>query len=447
MKSIDKQISSLAIPAVITNITVPLLGMTDLAIAGHMRNAAYIGAIAIGTMAFNMIYWIFGFLRMGTSGLTAQAFGAHDYQYTRLLLRQSMIVALVIALIAIICQRIIFHSIILIMKPDANVIEAVDTYFSICIWGAPAVMGLYSLTGWFIGMQNTHIPMYVSIVQNIFNLSISITLVLGFGFHIEGIAWGTTIAQWAGLGMALLWLNKSKKVHTAIAGKKNDNKKWIYGISRFFAINRDIFLRTLFLVIVNLFFTSFGARQGTLTLSANTLLFTLFTITSFLLDGLAYAAEALGGKYYGAADGKTFGILTKRLFVIGGIISVIFTIAFALSGNSILHLLTSNQEVINTARPYLPWAIAIPLAGVTAFMLDGLFIGITATRAMLWSTSLSAIIFFVLYWTFSPILHNHALWLAMTTYLAMRGLVELYILRYSPSILKSFKGGSKNYHR
>ena len=444
MNSIDKQILSLAIPAIVSNITVPLMGMTDLAIAGHMGSAAYIGAVSIGTMTFNIIYWIFGFLRMGTSGLTAQALGAHNYPYTRILQRQSMAIALIIALVIIICQRIIFHTTIIIMQPEGVITEAVDYYFSICIWGVPAVMGLYSLTGWFIGMQNTRILMYVSIVQNIINLIVSVTLVMVLQFKIEGIAIGTVTAQWAGLGMALLWLKKARTQHDINAENTMDGRKWHYGLTHFFAVNRDIFLRTLFLVTVNLFFTSFGSRQGTLMLSANTLLFTLFTITSYLLDGLAYAAEALGGKYYGAADSRNFRILTRHLFVIGCAIAALFTVVFTLSGEPLLHLLTSDQEVISTALPYLPWAAAIPVAGVTTFLLDGLFIGLTATRAMLWSTAIAAVAFFALYWAFSPLLHNHALWLAMISYLAIRGLVEFYALHISPSFNKIFKKTIKN---
>ena len=188
MRDIDKQIFGLAIPAVVTNITVPLLGMADLAIVGHMGNAVYIGAVAVGSMMFNVIYWIFGFLRMGTSGLTAQALGANDHRQVRHLLRQSITAALIIATLMIVCQRAIFNATTLIMQPDDTVTATVDTYFSICVWGAPAVMGLYSLTGWFIGMQNTRIPMYVSIAQNITNLLVSITLVFGFGLRIEGVA-------------------------------------------------------------------------------------------------------------------------------------------------------------------------------------------------------------------------------------------------------------------
>ena len=437
MRDIDKQIFSLAIPAVVTNITVPLLGMADLAIVGHMGNAVYIGAVAVGSMMFNVIYWIFGFLRMGTSGLTAQALGANDHRQARHLLRQSMTAALIIASMMIVCQRIIFHAATLIMQPDTTVAETVDTYFSICIWGAPAVMGLYSITGWLIGMQNTRIPMYVSIAQNITNLIVSIMLVFGLGLRIEGVALGTTIAQWTGYGMALLWIKKSRMAE-ADMDSTTSAMKWHHGMFRFFAVNRDIFLRTLFLVMVNLFFTSFGSRQGTLMLSANTLLLTLFTLTSFFLDGLAYAAEALGGKFCGAADRRAFRILVGRLFVWGIIVAIVFTLTFAFGGKPLLHLLTSEHEVISTALPYLPWAVAIPLAGVTAFVLDGLFIGLTATRPMLWSTALAAAVFFTLFATFFPTLHNHALWLALIAYLAMRGIVEMLMLRFSPSVFRSF---------
>lgn len=437
MRDIDKQIFGLAIPAVVTNITVPLLGMADLAIVGHMGNAVYIGAVAVGSMMFNVIYWIFGFLRMGTSGLTAQALGANDHRQVRHLLRQSITAALIIATLMIVCQRAIFHATTLIMQPDDTVTATVDTYFSICVWGAPAVMGLYSLTGWFIGMQNTRIPMYVSIAQNITNLLVSITLVFGFGLRIEGVALGTMIAQWTGFGMALMWLKGSlAKVEDRDSDKPG--MKWHHGMLRFFAVNRDIFLRTLFLVMVNLFFTSFGSRQGTLMLSANTLLLTLFTLTSFFLDGLAYAAEAMGGKYCGAADRKAFSTLTRRLFLWGIIVAIVFTLVFAFGGKPLLHLLTSEHDVISTALPYLPWAVAIPIAGVTAFLLDGLFIGLTATRPMLWSTALAAIAFFALYFTLAPTLHNHALWLALIAYLAMRGIVEMLMLRLSPSVFKSF---------
>ena len=206
------------------------------------------------------------------------------------------------------------------------------------------------------------------------------------------------------------------------------------GFLHFFAVNRDIFLRTLFLVSVNLFFTSAGSRQGALTLSANTLLLTLFTITSFTMDGLAYAAEALGGRCCGAHDRAGFSLLVRRLFLWGGLSAALFTLLFALGGCVLLTLLTSDAPVVAEALRYLPWAAVIPLAGVSAFLLDGLFIGLTATRAMLWSSVLSALLFYAVYLVFTPLMANHALWMALIVYLAMRGLVQAVMLRPSSSL-------------
>lgn len=424
----------MAIPAIVTNITVPLLGLADLTIVGHMGSTAYIGAVAVGSMVFNVIYWIFGFLRMGTSGLTSQALGARDPRAIVRLLRQSLVAAMTIALVMLIGQRGLLAVAMLAMKPQADVAQAVDTYFSICIWGAPAMMGLYSLTGWFIGMQNTRIPMYVSIVQNVVNLLVSVSLVYGAGMHIEGVALGTLIAQWAGFLMALYCLWRSHLMPAVPRGLRGGGDRVGQGFLHFFAVNRDIFLRTLFLVSVNLFFTSAGSRQGALTLSANTLLLTLFTITSFTMDGLAYAAEALGGRCCGAHDRAGFSLLVRRLFLWGGLSAVLFTLLFALGGGVLLTLLTSDAPVVAEALRYLPWAAVIPLAGVSAFLLDGLFIGLTATRAMLWSSVLSALLFYTVYLVFTPLMANHALWMALIVYLAMRGMVQAVMLRPSSSL-------------
>ena len=423
MRDIDKQIFGLAIPAVVTNITVPLLGMADLAIVGHMGNAVYIGAVAVGSMMFNVIYWIFGFLRMGTSGLTAQALGANDHRQVRHLLRQSITAALIIATLMIVCQRAIFNATTLIMQPDDTVTATVDTYFSICVWGAPAVMGLYSLTGWFIGMQNTRTPMYVSIAQNITNLLVSITLVFGFGLRIEGVALGTMIAQWTGFGMALMWLKRSlAKVEVCDSDKPG--MKWHHGMLRFFAVNRDIFLRTLFLVAVNFYFLSAGASQGAIVLAVNTLLMQFFTLFSYVMDGFAYAGEALCGRLYGAGNNEGFVRMVRRLFMWGLGLSAVYTLVYALGGSPFLMLLTDNASVIDASASYVPWAVLIPLCGMAAFIWDGVFIGITATRGMLVSSAISAVFFFAVYLALRPMLHNHALWIAFLVFLAMRGVVQ-----------------------
>lgn len=421
--TIDKQIIHLAVPSIVSNITVPLLGLVDLAIVGHLGNALYIAAIAVGTMIFNVIYWIFGFLRMGTSGMTSQALGRRDFTELMRLLIRSLFIGLFMAVCFVVLQIPLRWIALQIMHPSADVIPMVCTYFNICIWGAPAMLCLFGLTGWFIGMQNTRIPMMVSIFQNIINIIASLTFVLGFGMKIEGVALGTLIAQWSGFLVALtLWFKYYSKISRC--------SNWNSGIfsrkamNRFFKVNRDIFLRTLFLVSVNLFFTSFGARQGNLILSVNTLLITIFTITSFIMDGFAYAGEALSGKYYGAKNHEAFSEVVNKLFHWGISMAIVLTFVFIIGGRGFLGLLTDNKTVINAAMLYLPWAVAIPLVGVSAFIYDGIFIGITATRGMLISSALSAVLFFLLYYLLFGIMGNHALWLALLIYLAMRGIIQ-----------------------
>lgn len=426
MRDIDKQIFGLAIPAVVTNITVPLLGMADLAIVGHMGNAVYIGAVAVGSMMFNVIYWIFGFLRMGTSGLTAQALGANDHRQVRHLLRQSITAALIIATLMIVCQRAIFHATTLIMQPDDTVTATVDTYFSICVWGAPAVMGLYSLTGWFIGMQNTRTPMYVSIAQNITNLLVSITLVFGFGLRIEGVALGTMIAQWTGFGMALMWLKRSlAKVEVCDSDKPG--MKWHHGMLRFFAVNRDIFLRTLCLISVMLFFTSAGSRQGETVLAVNALIMQFYMMFSYIMDGFAYAGEAISGKRYGAGNHKALRETVSALFRWGAGMTLGFTLAYALGGEAFISLLTSDRSVILASQEYLFWAVLMPMVGVAAFVWDGVFIGCTMTGGMLRSMFGATIAFFGVYFVARSSMGNHGLWLAFTLYMAMRGAIQTII--------------------
>ncbi|MCH4148751.1 MAG: MATE family efflux transporter [Prevotella sp.] len=421
--TINRQIIHLAVPSIISNITVPLLGLVDLAIVGHLGNAFYIAAIAVGSMIFNVIYWIFGFLRMGTSGMTSQALGSRDMEELMRLLIRSLSIGLLIAFCFLVFQLPLRWIALQIMRPSADVLPLVYTYYNICIWGAPAMLCLFGLTGWFIGMQNTRIPMVVAILQNVINIIVSLSLVFGVGMKIEGVAMGTLIAQWSGFLLALLlWLR--------YYGKISRNHSWKSGLFsqkamvRFFKVNRDIFLRTLFLVSVNLFFTSFGARQGDLILSVNTLLMTFFTITSFVMDGFAFAGEALSGKYYGAGNREAFHEVMQKLFRWGFTLAIVLTLFFCLGGRGFLSILTDNKAVIDAAMPYLSWAVAVPIVGVGAFIYDGIFIGITATRGMLISSALSAVLFFLIYELLFGIMGNHALWLALVVYLAMRGIIQ-----------------------
>ena len=417
----DHQILQIALPSIVSNITVPLLGMIDVAIVGHMGSAVYIGAVAVGSMIFNLVYWLFGFLRMGSSGLTAQALGRRDLtEVTRILVR-SVTIAFGIALLMIVFLEPLRWLMFWLIGPTPDVAPFATTYFYIVIWGAPASLGLFCLSGWYIGMQNTRIPMFVSIMQNVVNILASLTLVYGFGMKIEGVALGTVIAQYAGLLMALVGLRIYKRLYKYLVIKGTFVKE---AMGRFFHVNRDIFLRTLCLVSVNLYFTSAGARHGAIILSVNTVMLQLYLFFSYFMDGFAYAGEALGGRSYGAKNGVAFRETLRRLWGWTTGVTLAYTCLYVFGGQWIVSILTDEPQVIETSKDYIWWVWLIPLAGAAAFIWDGVFIGITATRGMLVSSFISALLFFGVYELFKGMLGNHALWLAMIIYLAMRGMIQ-----------------------
>ncbi|MBO4718365.1 MAG: MATE family efflux transporter [Prevotella sp.] len=421
----DKQILQIALPSIVSNITVPLLGMIDVAIVGHMGSPVYIGAVAVGSMIFNLVYWLFGFLRMGTSGLTAQALGRRDLtEVTRLLVR-SVMVALGIALLLIVLQMPLKWLMFWLIGPTADVMPFATTYFDIVIWGAPASLALFSLMGWFIGMQNTRIPMFISIMQNVVNILASLTLVYGFGMKIEGVALGTVIAQYAGLLIALgLLVRYYGRLSTYFSPTGNHHFSFLIPHFSFFKVNRDIFLRTLCLVAVNLFFTSAGARQGAVILSVNTVLLQLYLFFSYFMDGFAYAGEALCGKAYGAHNAIAFHETLRRLWMWMVMVTTAYTLLNMIGGQWIVALLTDESQVVETSCDYIFWAWLIPIAGCVAFIWDGVFIGMTATRGMLISSFLSALVFFTVYGLTVGVISNHGLWLAQVVYLAMRGIIQ-----------------------
>lgn len=418
----DRQILQIALPSIVSNITVPLLGMIDVAIVGHMGSPVYIGAVAVGSMIFNLVYWLFGFLRMGSSGLTSQALGRRDLTEVMRLLVRSTTIALGIALMLILLQVPMKWVAFELIGPTADVAPIAQTYFYIVIWGAPAVLGLYSLSGWYIGMQNTRFPMFISIMQNVVNILASLTLVYGFGMKIEGVAWGTVIAQYAGFIVALgLLLRYYGRLRGYLVLRGTFVRE---AMGRFFHVNSDIFLRTLCLVAVNLFFTSAGARSGAVILSVNTVLMQLYLFFSYFMDGFAYAGEALGGKSYGARNVAAFRETLHRLWIWALIVTLAYTLLYIGGGRWIVGILTDEAQVLEASRDYLCWIWLIPVAGAAAFIWDGVFIGITATRGMLVSSFLSALGFFIVYLLAESHLGNHGLWLAMIIYLALRGILQ-----------------------
>ena len=424
----NKKILQLAIPSIVSNITVPLLGLIDVAIVGHLGSAAYIGAIAVGGMLFNIIYWLFGFLRMGTSGMTSQAFGQRDLkEVTRVLLR-AVGVGLFIALCLLLLQYPIRKIAFLLIDATPEVRELATVYFNICVWGAPAVLGLYGFAGWFIGMQNSRFPMFIAITQNVVNIVASLSFVYLLDMKIEGVALGTLIAQYAGFFMAsLLWLRYYGRLKIAFRWREIIGKT---AMKRFFQVNSDIFFRTLCLVAVTTFFTSTGARQGDVVLAVNTLLMQLFTLFSYIMDGFAYAGEAMTGRYVGARNNTGLQRMIRLLFHWGWGLSLSFTILYMIGGQDFLGLLTNDTTVINAAGSYYYWVLAIPLAGFAAFLWDGILIGATATRLMLYSMLVASGMFFLIYYIFYALMGNHALWMAFLIYLSLRGIMQ-WILWHS----------------
>ena len=429
MGAIDRQILRLALPSIISNITVPLLGLVDVAIVGHMGSAVFIGAISIGSMIFNILYWVFGFLRMGTSGMTSQALGRRDLTTVTQLLGRAVAVGLAVAFTILIFQVPVKYVALRILAPEPEIMRLASLYFDICVWGTPAMLTLYALTGWYVGMQNTRFPMVISITQNIINIVVSLTLVYGLGMKVEGVAAGTLIAQYAGVAIALFLLFRHY-------GRLSSYFRWkglfeYVKMLNFFKVNSDIFLRTLCLVAVNLFFLAVGSRQGAVVLAVNTLLMQLYILFSYVVDGFAFAGEAMSGKYLGAGNVKALQATVRRVFVWGVAVALVFTAVYALGGRGFLSLLTDEQGVVEAAVDYLPWAVAVPLAGVAAFLWDGVFVGVTATRGMLLSSVAATVAFFGLLALSSSSLGNHALWMAFVAYLLARSVVQTVLWKCS----------------
>lgn len=420
--SMNKKILQLAIPSIVSNITVPLLGLVDVAIVGHLGSAAYIGAIAVGGMLFSMLYWNFGFLRMGTSGMTSQAYGARDLDEAMRVLMRSVAVGMFIALILLLLQYPVERAAFYFIHTSEEVERLASLYFRICIWGAPAVLGLYGFVGWFIGMQNSRFPMMIAIIQNIVNIVCSLFFVFVLHMQVAGVALGTLVAQYSGLVMALLlWYRYYGRLKGRVRWRESLHRA---AMRRFFSVNGDIFLRTLCLVAVTVFFTSVGASQGDVVLAVNTLLMQLFTLFSYIMDGFAYAGEALAGRYIGAKNGEALHRSVRLLFRWGIGLSLLFTLLYGIGGRDFLGLLTDDRMVIDTAGQYFYWVLAVPLAGFAAFLWDGVFIGATATRPMLYAMLTASASFFGLYFLLSPAWGNHALWMAFLVYLSLRGMVQ-----------------------
>ncbi len=407
LMGINREILRLAVPSILANITVPIVGMVDIAVAGHLdptaagltSAAALIGGIAIGTMLFDLLYWNFGFLRIGTGGLTAQAYGKGDMQESARILSRSIGIALACAAAVIIIQTIFLKAAFLVVDCTPEVRELATGYFGIRIWAAPATLSLMAFKGWFIGMQDGVSPMITDLTVNIMNTVLSIILAIGIsvggitfgGMGFDGIALGTVIAQYSGLlsALAIVLIKYRSRVfkgfgiRSAMTSFKGDETR------RFFSLNTDLFIRSLCFIGIYIGFTTIAAGYGDLVLAAGSILMKIMMLFSYFTDGFAYAGEALTGRFIGCRDKDGVRKTVKAVFAWSMGIAVLFMAVYAVSGDRLVGIMTSDTGVIGMARDYLPWLLLMPPAGCAAFTWDGIYIGATASRtmrnAMLWA--------------------------------------------------------------
>lgn len=419
MNKVNRDILRIAVPSVITNVTTPLFGLIDTAITGHMGSAAYLAAIAVGSMVLNMLYWLVAFLRMSASGMTAQAWGRGDLHGQSLLLMRELTLALGISALLVAFSPLYASALIAFVDPAQATAGFTRQYFDILIWGAPAVLSTYALTGWFLGRQNSRIAMWTSFVINLTNIAVSLLLVFGFGWKIAGVATGTLVAQWVGAIVLFVAAMRCGLPRIRLREVARPD-----GLGALVKVNTAVFLRTLCLVAVTVWFTRTGAAQGSVMLAANAMLMQLFMLFSYMMDGVAYAGEAIVGRDVGARDMAALRLSVAGLLRWSTLLAVAFTIVYLLAGEWLLGILSNEHEVVLRAREYEGWAFIVPLAGFAAMAWDGVMIGATLNRLMLASMAIAAVVFFAVYLVAFPHIGNHGLWLAFVAYLLTRGLAQ-----------------------
>ncbi len=430
----NRDVWRIAAPLILSNITVPMLGMVDTGVTGHLDDAAYLGAVAIGSMIFGFIYTGVNFLRMGTTGITAQCFGANDYDGLRVSLGQAIIVALAIAAILILLQWPIGYFAMQLLGADAEIKAYALEYFSIRIWSAPGTLATYALLGWFIGLQNARVPLLIVLTINITNIALDLLFVLVFGMKVDGVALASVIAEYTGVAVGIGFAFRSLRRYAGHWPVAKLVKLREYGA--FFAINGNLFVRTMALVFTLAFVTAQGARIGGLVLAANALLMNFQHLTAFGLDGIAHAAEALVGKAIGEGRREALQRSVQLTLKWSLIFAAGFSLCYLIGGPILIRVLTDLPDVQQTTLRYLPWMIASPLISVWSFLYDGVFVGATRAREMRNIMVISAFVVFLPAWYLLQWLGNDGLWLAFMVFMASRGIGMhlVYRTRVLPAI-------------
>lgn len=426
--SLNRQILQLAIPNILSNLSIPLLSSVDTALVGHMQGLEYLGAVAVGGMIFNFIYWGFGFLRMGTTGLTAQAFGNNNQLEISLVLGRALFIAAIIAISLLVLQYPLAILSFFLIKASPEVEIYAKSYFYIRIWAAPATLGIYAIQGWFMGMQNAKYPLYMALLINLSNILFSVIFVKVFQMDSDGVALGTVCAQYIGLFFSVyLFYNKYSNYVKRIARKALLESE---AIKRFLFVNGDIFIRTICLVFVFSYFTAASAAFGDDILGANTILMQFWTILAYGIDGFAFAAESLVGKYVGAKAKADLKKIIEYLFLWSLGMGLALSTIFYAFDEQLLQLYTDKPLVINLAKKYIWWTIFAPIINGVCFIWDGIFLGATDTVALRNSMLICTLLIFLpIFFLLKETMENTALWLAMTVFMIARG-ISLSVFAY-----------------
>jgi len=432
-RAMHKQVLLLAIPMVLSNITVPLLGLVDAAVIGHLEHAWYLGGVALGSTMISVTFWLLGFLRMSTTGLTAQSYGAKNPHQLGLVFTQGMAMAMGFAVLFLALHSFIADWVFSFSDASEQVKHYGQQYFTIRAWSAPAALANFVLLGWLLGTQNAKAPMWMVIISNVTNIALDVLFVIGFGWKVEGAALASVIADYSGCAFGLwcasrIWIKQN--IPSIVSLLKDTSN----GLLRFVKLNRDIFLRSLCLQATFTFMTFQGASFGDDIVAANAVLMSFLMIISYGMDGFAYAMEAMVGKAIGAKDKQQLNLSLIGTFFWSFIICAGLTFVFALAGSQMISLITDIPLVQSKAMEYMPWLVAMPLVSMWCFLLDGIFVGATKGREMRNGMFVATSSFFAIFYLAAGLLsqgqQNHALWLAMLSFMAMRGITLAVVFMY-----------------
>lgn len=424
---LDRRIWAIAGPAILSNISAPLVGIADAAILGHLDSAAFLAAVAVGSAVLSFLYWGFGFLRMGTTGLVARALGAADATGAQLALGRAAVLALLLALLVWLLHPLWLHAALQLMAPADGVAPLATEYVQLRVLSAPAVLLSYAVVGWCIGRQDTRTPLLITLVTQLLNLLLDLVLILGLGMASAGAALATCCAEYAGAVVALL------AVRHQLGGRAApgvwQGLRTLSGYAPLLRSNAHLFVRTVCLLGAFAFFTAMGSRLGSEVVAANALFLQLLMLSAYALDGFAYAAEGLAGHCAGAGDSEGLGRVAERCALWCLLGSALFALLFACAG-PLLPLLTGLPGVLALLQAYLPWLVLLPLVAAPSYLLDGVFIGAAATRELMLGMLASVLLVYLPAWWLSRDLGNDGLWLAFLLFSGARSLSLYPLYRY-----------------